>query len=157
MSMGMQSMKQNFDTAVEVKRRHEAVGFMLSIIEFELREILSSPDFHKLPEKEREQMVVSRAKAILFWRIQLDSYMDENVAAWINRAAQSRSPEIDISLEEAISLYTDKHKEFLPSDEDARRAATAIAKTEELVETEEEKKDSVSDSDILEQLMADSP
>jgi len=142
--MSMTSMKQNFDTAAEVKKRHEAVCFMLSIIESELKEIISSPDFGKLGTEQKEQLVISRAKAIRFWKLQLDDYMDKNISAWINRAAQAKSKELDMSLRDVVTEYGDMT--FIPHEEDTKKPE------EEEKPVAEEIPDS--DEDILGQLIA---
>ena len=159
MSIGMASMKKFFDTAIEVKRRHDGINFMLATIEFELREVISSPQFHKLTEKEQKQIVIPFAKALKFWRVQIDDFIDRNIAALVNTANKSTSKELEITLEEAIAQYRVPHEEFLASPEDSRRASTAIATVKEVVvetpekEVEEEEEE-ISDDDILEQLMA---
>lgn len=143
MNMRMPSMKESFDTAVKVKSRHEAVHFMLNTIENELKDIVMSDDFDTLDYDTQESLVVPRAKALKYWRVQLDTFMDKNVASWINTAAMSRSKELDISLESVL-------KNSGVADRIAKRP---IKESPVLVSEPKAKADST-DQEILTQLMA---
>jgi hypothetical protein len=169
----MVNIKRNFGTAVEVKQRYDAVQFMLGLLEKQITEILGSPDFVNLPKEEREQMIVARARAIKYWTIQLNDFMDQNLGAWMNTAGRVRSKELDITFEQAVNIYGDsmifKQKileEHATPDEDEEvdveeewpeKDIVGIASSETPVKAKketEEKSDEPSDDDILAQLMA---
>ena len=66
---------------------------------------MSSEQFKDLPRDQQEMVVISRARAIRFWKVHVGDYMDANVASWINVAAASKGESMKITLEEAVEIH----------------------------------------------------
>lgn len=145
--MRMDKVKEYFAGVVDVKRSYEAVSFLINLIEQDLKEYVTSPDFQKLPIDTQEDIAISRERAIRYWRIQLDDFMEKNTSAWINVAKGIRSEELNVALPEILKSYGVKP---LKPETQAKPVVTPEKAPEEPVE-----KAAPSDEDILAGLIAD--
>ena len=137
----MDTKKKYLATAVEVKKRYEAAIFMIGLIETEITEILSSEQFKDLPRDQQEMIVVSRARAVRYWKVQVGDFMEENTAAWINAAASAKTGSMEITLEGAVAIHGGN-----PDD---------VSLPEPEPEEEEETSSKSTDADILATLMSE--
>ncbi|KKL66554.1 hypothetical protein LCGC14_2143830, partial [marine sediment metagenome] len=103
--MRMDRIKSYFTAMVEVKRSHEAARFMIGLIEDDLRDYVTSPDFQKLPMDAQEDIAISRERAIRYWNVQLDDFMEKNTSAWINAAKTVKAEELNVTLDEVLQKY----------------------------------------------------
>jgi len=141
--MRIDTKKKMFTLALETKRFYEAANFIIGTIENELKEILSSPDISKLEKKDVEHLVITRAKAVRFWEIQIDDYMEEVISSFVNSAVRAKSPLMEIGLKEAIKKYG-------PEGFDV-----TFAEPEEVPDPVPAESKTLSNEDILDQLMAE--
>ena len=149
--MRMDNIKTEHDRAIEFRNRINAMNFCIGLITNELKSIVYSPDFSKLPEDTMQQMVLSRAKAIRFWVIVRDKYQDAYLQDMINKASQSSLEELQMTMEEAMEMM-DIH-------DLARPVVMPNSVHKPKVEPSIEKKDkkdaaNTSDDEILKELMA---
>lgn len=91
---------------LEFKKQVDALNFIIGTWKQEIEDVVNSPDFGKLTREEMEELIIPNARALRFWNVQLDDYMDENLAVWKNRAAKNKSTELNVTLEEAIEEYS---------------------------------------------------
>jgi len=136
---------------LEFKKQVDALNFIIGTWKQEIEDVVNSPDFMKLTREQMEQLIIPNARALRFWDVQLDDYMDENMAVWKNRAAKNKSEELNITLEEAIKEYS-----FIKVDMEIPKAEPKVEpKPVEAPEVTSEESESIaiSDEDALLQSM----
>ena len=141
-----------FTTALEAKKFYEGAQFIISKFTEELKEILHSPDIDKLERPVFEQLVISKAKAIRYWEVQIDDYMDEVLAAFMNIAGKVDSPLLDIEISQVVTKYGPEGITIPTPEVEPIEVVPPVRGVSSAVDVKE--KEEPSNEDILEQLMA---
>lgn len=161
-SMRIPELRKYLETAVLLKTQVESMQWKLGLIEDQLRDILSSDDFETLPEDVQTELVVPRVRAIRYWRIQLDDYIDSYLISLINPVKKSTAKQLDITLDQAKDYFEAPLNEpiidspaeaFEVTSKEVVITEAPAENLEEILQAPEEKK-SKTDDDILKELMA---
>ena len=147
--MDRKTLQKDFTTMLEFKKQVDALNFIIGTWRQEIEDVVLSPDFKKLTREELEELIIPNARALRFWNTQLEDFMDKNLSVWKNRAAKSKSKELNITLEQAIKefAYIPKGMQLPAIPEHIE--PEPIKEPETPIKVEAEKKVAVNDEDTL--------